>query len=129
MFHLGNLNCFLGNAEEALRFYAKARELDSFFVPANFWRMQGIAHFTAGRLGEAIACFRYSPVIPYWARGYLAACHALIGEKAEAADCTAQILAMAPDFSLNRFAAKEPLRRKEDTARLIDGMRKAGLPE
>jgi hypothetical protein len=36
---------------------------------------------------------------------------------------------MAPKFSLNRFAAKEPLRRPEDTARLIDGMRKAGLPE
>ncbi len=127
--YLGALNCFLGNADEALRWYEKARQLDPYFEPAPFWRLQGIAHFTANRLPDAIACFGHSPFIPYWARVYLAACHALIGDDTRAAECVAKVLSEAPDFSLNRFAAKEPLRRATDTARLIEGMRKAGLPE
>ena len=127
--HMGDLNSFLGNADEALRWFEKARHLDPFFEPGHYWRLQGIAHFTANRLDDAIANFRHSPVIPFWTQVYLAACHALCGHGELAADCRNKILIAAPDFSLVRFSTKEPLRREEDTARLVDGMRKAGLPE
>jgi hypothetical protein len=34
-----------------------------------------------------------------------------------------------PEFSLKRFARKEPLRREEDRMRLVEAMRLARLPE
>jgi tetratricopeptide (TPR) repeat protein len=126
---MGDLNCFLGNPEEALGWFEKARQLNPYYDNAQMFRMQGIAHFTANRVQEAIACFRRSPAMPYWVWGYLAACHALESDHEQAANCKSQIMAIAPDFSLNRFAAKEPLRRHEHAERLILGMRKAGLPE
>jgi hypothetical protein len=36
---------------------------------------------------------------------------------------------LAPDFSLNRLAEKEPYKSSIDRAHLVSGLRKAGLPE
>ena len=127
--YMGVLHAFLGNADESLAWYRTARALDPYFEPSSFWRLQGIAHFTAGRIGEAIVNFRRSPVIPTWVHVYLAACHALAGEADEAARSRDAVLRAAPGFSLARFARKEPLRRAGDRARLVEGMRRAGLPE
>jgi hypothetical protein len=36
---------------------------------------------------------------------------------------------IAPGFSLNRYAEKGPFKNSADRERLIEGLRKAGLPE
>jgi hypothetical protein len=38
-------------------------------------------------------------------------------------------LRFLPDFLLTRFALKEPYKRPGDHEHLIEGLRKAGLPE
>jgi hypothetical protein len=67
--------------------------------------------------------------MPIWVPAYLAACHALMGRIDRAQAFAAEVVRRAPDFSLTRLAAKEPYKRPVDRERLLEGMRKAGLPE
>jgi tetratricopeptide (TPR) repeat protein len=127
--YMGVLHAFFGNLDESLTSFRKAQQLDPFFEPPWFWPLQGIAYFTAAKLEEAIAAFGRSPIMPVWVRVYLAASNALVGEKSLAAAQHTEILRSAPGFSLNRFAKKEPLRRESVRERLVEGMRRARLPE
>jgi hypothetical protein len=36
---------------------------------------------------------------------------------------------LAPEFSLHYFMETEPFKRESDTAHMLDGLRKAGLPD
>ena len=125
---MGVLHTFLGDIDTALAFYARARALDPFYEPAWFWRMQGMAHFLAGRYDEAIACLERTPTMPLWVLAYLAATHALAERPALAADFARRVLAREPGFKVARFLAKEPLRREDHRALLCAGLRRAGLP-
>ena len=90
--------------------------------------MVGIAHFVARQYDEAIATFSRSSSVP-WVRAYLAVCYALTDQNDHAKRQTAEVVRLVPNFSLIRFAAKEPYKLSTDRQHLIDGMRKAGLPE
>jgi TolB-like protein len=127
--YMGVLHAFLGNPDDSLTSFQEAQRLDPFFEPSWYWTIQGVAHFTATKIEEAIAAFGRSPIMPVWVRVYLAACNALVGDASVAEEQTTDILRSVPDFSLNRFANKEPLRRNSDRERLIEGMRLARLPE
>ena len=81
------------------------------------------------RYDEAIAAFERSSSMPFWVRAYLAACHALSGRDERARDYAAQVVDLAPAFSIARFARKEPFKNPADLQRLIDGLRRAGMPE
>jgi hypothetical protein len=91
--------------------------------------MIGVAHFIAQRYDEAIASFSRSANMPAWAEAYVAAAHALAGRLDSAQRCAANVLKLSPEFSSERFLAKEPFKRPHDRQRLLDGVRKAGLPE
>jgi tetratricopeptide (TPR) repeat protein len=91
--------------------------------------MLGILHFAAGRYDEAIAHLSRSPTMPQWVHGYLAACYALTDRREQAARHAAEALRLAPDFSAVQFLAKEPFKQLADRERLLQGLRKAGLPE
>ena len=67
--------------------------------------------------------------MPAWVHGYLAACYALMDEKDQAGSHVAEVLRQAPDFSAIQFLAKEPFKQSADQNRLLEGLRKAGLPE
>jgi hypothetical protein len=63
---------------------------------------------------------------------YLPTCSPLSGgirALDRAREHAADVLRRTPDFSLACLAAKEMFKRTEDTARLIEGMRAARLPE
>ena len=126
---LGYLNAYLGRPAQAIRYFEQAKLLDPFFNPTWYWPELGVAHFVAGRYDEAIAAFGRSSSMPFWVRAYLAACHALSGRVECARDHAAQVVRLAPEFSLARFARKEPFKNPTDLQRLVDGLRKAGLPE
>ena len=125
---MGVLHTFLGEADTALAYYARARALDPFYEPAWFWRMQGMAHFIARRYDEAVACLERTPTMPIWDLAYLAASHALAGRADEAAAFASQLTRRDPAFSASRFAAKEPLKRPSDREHLLQGLGKAALP-
>jgi hypothetical protein len=59
----------------------------------------------------------------------LAASSALAGDRQRASAALADILALTPGFDLAQAASQNVYQRDDDRARLIDGLRKAGVPE
>ena len=109
--------------------YKEAKLLDPFFDAAWYWPYVGCGHFAARQYDEAIAAFSRSSTMPFWAQAYLAACYALTNRIERARHCAAEVLRVSPEFSLTRYAAKEPYMKSADREHLIEGLRKAGLPE
>ncbi len=59
---------------------------------------------------------------------YLAAAHQHIGESDEASWAAAEILALAPDFSVGEWLKTQPIKDPSQAERLSSNLRKAGLP-
>ena len=129
MINLGDLYGYLGRPEEGIECYNQAKLIDQYFDPTWYWPGLGVLHFIAGRYDEAIANLSRSPTMPDAVHSYLAACYALTGRSEQAALHAAEALNLAPDFSSARFVAKEPFKQLRDRDRLLEGLRRAGLPE
>jgi TolB-like protein/class 3 adenylate cyclase/tetratricopeptide (TPR) repeat protein len=126
---LGMLYGYLGKPEEGIAYHKQAKLIDQFYDPTWYWPELGVLCFAAGRYEEAIVHLSRSPTMPHWVHGFLAACHALLNQSGDAQHHAAETLRLAPDFSSARFLAKEPFKQSSDQHRLLDGLRKAGLPE
>jgi TolB-like protein/tetratricopeptide (TPR) repeat protein len=126
---MGILYAFLGRADEGVAWLEQAKRVDPYFDPAWWWNMVGVSHFVASRYEEALAAFSRSSTTPVWVNAYQAACCALLGQMDRARAYTAEVLHRRPDFSLTCLTAKEFFKRSDDTRRLTEGMRAAGLPE
>ena len=126
---LGGLYAYQGRPEEGLKCFERARLLDPYFGPLWYRRMLGVVHFAAHQYDEAIAVLSQSLALPFWGPAYTAACHALARRGADAKRHADEALRLKPDFSLRLFAAKEPYKQPAESERLLDGLRKAGLPE
>jgi adenylate cyclase len=127
--NLGVLYTYEGRLAEGMDCFKEAKLLDPFFDAAWYWPYVGCAHFAARQYDEAIAAFRRSSTMPFWAQAYLASCYALTDRVEQARHCAAEVLRASPDFSIARYAAKQPYKNSADREHLIDGLRKAGLPE
>jgi adenylate cyclase len=125
---LGMLHGYQGRPEEGIAYFEQARLIDRFYDPTWYWPMLGVLHFLAGRYEEAIVHFNRSSTMPAWVHGYLAASYALTDQKEKAESEAAETLRLAPDFSASRFLEKEPIKQPADQDRLLEGLRKAGLP-
>jgi TolB-like protein/class 3 adenylate cyclase/Tfp pilus assembly protein PilF len=125
---LGMLYGYQGRPEEGIGYFQQAKLIDQFFNPTWYWLRLGILHFIAGRYDEAIVHLSRTPSMSK-GHGYLAACYALTDQRDQAASHAAEVLRQAPDFSAIQFLAKEPFKQSADQNRLLDGLRKAGLPE
>jgi adenylate cyclase len=126
---LGLLYGYIGRPEEGIAYYKQAKLIDQYYEPTWYWPALGSLHFAAGRYEEAIAHLSRSPTMPHWVHGYLAACFALTEQSDQAARHAAEALRLAPDFSAIQFLKKEPFKHSADQNRLLDALRKAGLPE
>lgn len=126
--YTGVLKTFLGESDQALAWFERARLLDPFFDPSWYWPLQGVAHFIAHRFEPAISALSHSPTMPMWVKAYLAAAHALVGRSEQSREFAALVIREAPTFSASGFANKEPYRREEDSEILIRGLRSAGFP-
>jgi hypothetical protein len=89
------------------------------------------AHFIAGRLGEASSWADkasghtgYGPALRI-----ATASHALAGRNQEAKKALARLRKADPGLRISTVKDRAPYRRLEDIASLIEGLRKAGLPE
>ena len=129
MTSLGSLYGYLGKPEEGIAYYTQAKLIDPYYDPTWYWPMLGMLHLMAGRYKDAIVHLNRSPTMPHWVHGYLAACHALMNQSDDAQHHAAETLRLAPDFSSVRFLEKEPFKQLSDQHHLLDGLRKAGLPE
>jgi len=122
-----------GEPDVAIEHFAHAERLSPFdpFI----WAVHaGIAnaHFFAGRDDQALSaaehCLRDMPnYLP--ALGIVAASSALTGATDRARKAIARIREVNPGWCISKIKTRILYRRSEHIARLIEGFRKAGLPE
>jgi adenylate cyclase len=128
---LGHILDQAGRPAEGLPFIETAMRLDPHYP---FLYIFWLAHAfqSMERYHEAIAAYRRTisrnPDF-FSAHLQLAATYALLGRMEEATAEAAQALRRDPSCSVRRYAKRLPYKDVAVLARLIDGMRKAGLPE
>jgi adenylate cyclase len=119
-----------GEPEEAIRSFERAIRLSP-FDPSLFAKFTGMstAFICLGRFDEAVAAARSAiqthPTFPMAYR-CLAAALAHLGRDAQARKTAAQLLELESDFRISEWVARSGHGRAQ---MLIDGLRKAGLPE
>jgi len=118
----------VGRVEEALESLDLAMHRDP-FPPAWFWEVRAIALLVARRYEDVIEALRRMPFLHAWDHAYLAACHAYLNRAAEARAAASEVLRVDPNFTVSRYARVEGYTLPADLKHLLDGLRKAGLPE
>ena len=129
----GWVRIWLGESEVAIEHLARAMRLSP--LDPILFRMQGAtaaAHFFAGRYDEASSwaekALRENP--NQQALRVAAASHALAGRLEGARKAIARMRQFDPDLRISNLRDRVPaLRRPEDFARYVEGLRKAGVPE
>jgi adenylate cyclase len=118
-----------GKPEEALGFAEKAMRLNPHY-PAPYAYSLGWAYSLMGRYEEAmVAVKRAIALNPNWlpARLNLAAIYSSLGREEEARAEVAEVLRIAPSFSLEIFRQRSPNKDPAVTERTIAALSKAGL--
>jgi TolB-like protein len=128
---LGNAHAFGGRADEALRCIDRAIRLsprDTFL--SDFELYYAFAHFQAARYEEALRHAQRShdlrPGHPY-PLVMAAACAGQIGDAGRAAALLRDLKAVLPIASAAWVEATTPFVRADDRARLVEGLRRAGM--
>jgi TolB-like protein len=131
---IGWMKICLGDPDTGIRNVALAMRLSPLDPRISFWQFHtSLAHFVAGRYDEAASWAArslrnqqdYLPPIRI-----LAASNALAGRLQEAQKAIARLRQLDPSLRISSLEdVLPPLRRAEDRARYVEGLRKAGLPE
>ena len=137
---LGHVYVDIGQYEKAIEFFDKAIRLSPQNQQLAFWyQSKGVAYFALQQYDQAIEWARrsiaimpnYSPTL-----GMLAASLALTGHEAEARDAEQRRIAVSPFKSIAALKASSSApspsadpRVRAAFDRVIEGLRKAGMPE
>jgi serine/threonine protein kinase/Tfp pilus assembly protein PilF len=121
--------CYAGEAEQALNWSDRAKEVDPYFDPPWFWRQKGRSYAVLGRYQEALTMFERIPLRTYYDAAYMAACHARLGNSDRARSLAAECLVSRPNFSIRRLLVIDSFKLSSDTENLAQSLRLAGLPE
>ena len=120
-----------GKPDAALKVMEKALRLNPRQTFMHIY-ITGHGHFVAERYEDAAA--KFEAVLernPQFLHGhvFLAASYGHLGRVADAQWEVEEIRTLHPDFSIERARMSAPYKHQADLDRLIDGLRKAGLPE
>jgi TolB-like protein/tetratricopeptide (TPR) repeat protein len=126
---MGIVLIYLGQPEEALAWFKRAKEIDPYFDQPWYWRSIGQALMTLHRDEEALAMFEHLSASHYRLAAFAACCHARLGNMDQVRASAAACVAMKPDFSARHFMSKEPYKNPADAEHLAESLRMAGLPE
>ena len=126
----GQVLNYCGNPERGLQMNEKAFGIDT-FVPPN-WDMQlGLSRLLLRQYDEAIARFNRSiergMFFPSYL--YLAWAYVELDRLDDANNAIKTVLEITPQYTLKEVARILVFRVDEDRDRLLDSLRKAGLPE
>ena len=115
-----------GQIEEGIAHIREAMRINPYH-PEWYWITLGSVLYKARRYNDAIEAYKRKANPQCWVLSRLAASYAQLGRKEEAAQATAEIFRLKPDFTISgqRTASWGHL----DLAHLREGMRMAGLPE
>lgn len=124
----GEILTWLGQPDEGVPWIQKAMRLNPFHPP-RFWNHLGRAHFVARRYGEAIEAFKRIGTPDQFHHAFLAACHAQLGNAADAESHAREVLGRNPGFSWTlTLAPALHYKRDVDLAHHREAVAKAGLP-
>jgi len=126
---LGSCLVYTGDSEEALTWFAKARELDPYFNVPWYWQEAGLACMNLGRYADALLRLGHASDRLYRNSVLTAACHARLGDMDRAGASVAVCLSLRPDFSIAQFMSREPFKNPADAEQLVSSLRLAGLPD
>ena len=124
----GEVLTWLGQAEAGIEWIRKAMRLNPYH-PERFWFHLARAQFVGKRYAETIESLRHITAPDSLHHALLAACHAQLGDAAEAARHAAEVLKRVPGFSIREHCL--PIlhyRRESDLAHHRESLVKAGLP-
>ncbi len=126
-------HAYMGDTEEAETRSARYKRLspldpyafifDSFFTIIHLLKRDYPAAMAAGR-----SATQMNPSLSAGFKPYLAALGHL-GRKQEAAVALRRLLAVEPDFTVERFLSTSPFARESDRENYAEGLRLAGVPE
>lgn len=119
---------FMGRADEAVPIFDDARQRDP-FMSGPFWTHLCTALFQARQYEDAIRAISHLAKPSRWDLFYLTASYAHLGQIEQAHACAAQLRREYPNLSLEQVGLTERYKDPADLERLLDGLRKAGLPE
>src|SRR5215831_8148652 len=106
--------------------------LDPFAPPFLSSGFIGVANYMLKRYGEAVRWLRECTLcMPnvQWPHAWLAAGYARLGQLEEAGAEAADVLRINPAFTIESWKCTTPFKDPKDLEHLVDGLRKAGLPE
>ncbi len=126
---MGCVLMYVGEAEDALASFKRAREIDPYFDAPWYWRSIGQAYMVLHRYKEALEMFDHLPAGQYRIAEFRAGCHARLGDMDRARTSAAECLAMTPKFSIRYFMSKEPFKLAADATHLAESLHMAGLPD
>jgi adenylate cyclase len=128
---LGAVLHMVGRRQEAIAPLEKAIRINP-MAPSYYFRRLGAVYRDIGRYEEAIVQLKKAinllPDSLYPHIG-LAATYSLAGRDEEARAEVSEVLRIQPKISLKSLAKRVAYKNKADIDRLIDALRKAGLPE
>jgi TolB-like protein/Tfp pilus assembly protein PilF len=122
------LELHTGRSQQALQSLDLAIRLNP--TPPNwYWELQGLALYNLSRYAEAAKAFERATARQPYVYRFLAACYAQMKRLSEARALASESLRLQPGFTLRAWATVEPFESHVDRDHMLDGMRKAGLPE
>jgi adenylate cyclase len=128
---LGFILHHVGRSEEALKCHERAAALNP-ISPAIWLHFRAQALYQLGRYPEAVGLLKRRIVRnpeTDSSRVLLAACYGQMGMIEEARDAWREALSVNPAYSLEHRRKVLPYKNLADFERVVEGMRKAGVPE
>ncbi len=122
------LEMFTERPEQALITLQAAIRLNP-ALPNWYREVECIALYQLRRYTEAARALERATALRPYATRYLAACYAQMDRMAEARALAADALRLDPGFTLRAWAEVEPYQSSTNLEHMIEGMRKAGLPD
>ena len=117
----------LGRSEEAIPQIERAIRLSP-LNPEAFSDYLALALIGARRYEAAIETLKRAPQPSFYYYAWLAVCYVRLGDLAQARLNGSKSMEIAPNFTVSRFAAMEPIRDPVDLAIWTDALKVAGIP-
>ncbi len=127
LFVSGSILARHGRFEEGIHRMREAMRLNPYH-PEWYWITLGNVFYSAHRFEDALEAYKHRTDPGYWAMARIAACYGQLGRIEEARAAAAQVIRLKPDFAISKERGAW-WQDREDLENILEGLRRAGLPE